>query len=208
MLPNGAHIDTTHFTDEEAANFWKQLKDARDGKRTTVTISLPAAYSRLTITYDVNVKGLDSDTLKQVGAGIWWDFQIRFELWEGTLGAGAGRGISTFRNEDIPTTYIAYVAAVHGGESKGWGFNDVMNKLGGATLADSEVYGGGWSASTKNCMNNAVCDGNTPRNNTIYLKVQNGDGTWGLVSYPPALDAITPNTDSKYFSYNSCITGC
>ncbi len=202
MLFNGAVIDVKHYMDEEAAYFWDQLLKAKNGLRSTVTLTAPAGIWTFSATYTVNVAGMNKDQLAQVGAGIWWSFQFRFEMWEGTLGLGLGK-FSTFDNEDITATFLAYVAETHGGEDEGWGFDDVMGKLG--AVASTAVDAGGARESTIRCVNTGICDSYTPKNSSIYLKVIGADGYWTFVPYPQEL-SITPITDPAYFTYLYCST--
>jgi hypothetical protein len=151
--------------------------------------------------YTINLTGItDRKQLAQVGAGAWWDFQIRFELWEGTLGFGFGGWHSSFRNEDIPTTYIAYSAAVNG-----WDFYEAMRQAGGGLAsksgpAESVIF----TLGNPSCQSTAMCDSTTPRNNSIYLKVQADDGSWKLLAYNENFPS--PLTGPEYFQYEGCFS--
>jgi hypothetical protein len=206
---NGANIDTTHFSQEVASEFWKSLLRAwRTGATTITTPSIVVGKKNVvgnwdlvgsfSATYTVDFSNVQNeDQLAQIGAGMWWDFQQRFEEWEGTIAPGAA-GHTTFQNEDIPSTFLAYVATV-----KGMSFRDVMVEMGGAL--PSSHTGGGARNSTISCLTGGFCDNHTSRNNTIYFKVQGDDGTWNLMPYPESLN-ITPIQDSQYFTYSSCTT--
>jgi hypothetical protein len=207
-LSNGGTIDVSHYSYDDAKYLWDQLKAAAAGGPSTIVIgSLTASYATLTLTYSVDVKGItDMSKLRQIGAGIWWDAQIRFEKWEGSL-FGGGMGMpfaankTTFRNEDIPTTYMAYIVASHS-MSKVGGFNALVAQMGGGRPT-AEVDGDDDLASTHACIATGYCDSTTSRNSSIYLKAQGNTGNWYYVPYPNMQDNF-PIIDPRYYSYTSC----
>jgi len=202
---NGANIDTTHYSQEIAKEFWNLLRKAWKTGATSITtppiivgrFGLEGSFSA---TYNIDFSSVkNEEQLAQIGAGIWWDLQQRFEDWEGTIGPGdASRGLTSFQNEDIPTTFLAYVAEV-----TDMSFREVMIEMGGAE--PSTHTGGGTRNSDITCMTGGVCDEHTSRNNTIYFKVQGSDGIWNLIPYPESLN-IVPIQDPQYYTYSSCST--
>ena len=203
MLPNGAIIDVTHYSDDLAKDFWQQLLNAKKGLQTTVTLTAGAGVKHtplqwtMSVTYNVNVAGMDKAKLAQVGAAIWWDFQLRFEKWEGTLGLGPW--YSTFRNEDIPTTYLAYAAAARSDGT--WTMDDVIGKFspGGVAHPSDEA-----PDPNSSCIYTGICGSDTSRNTTIYLKTQHANGSWSYLVYPDELN-IVPLIDPQYYSFSSCV---
>jgi hypothetical protein len=202
-LPNGAVVDTTHYADVLAGDFWKKLLKAFENGKPTFKYSFTQPAKKFgvggdfTVTFVFNLTQIkDKSQLAQVGAGAWWNYQFLFEMWEGTIFGGAKQ--SAFKNEDIPTTFIAYAAAVNG-----WDFNTAIEKAGGGPAFASGPVDGIFP-STPSCVYDGLCDGSTSRNNSIYLKVQMSDGQWSLLGY--SSDFPVPLTDSKYFQYGGCVS--
>jgi len=61
----------------------------------------------------------------------------------------------------------------------------------------------GSGTSNDTCMNTGICNSNTPRNSSIYLKAKDNNGNWTYVPYPDEWENF-PILDPNYYSYASC----
>lgn len=174
-LPDGSVVDWTHFNIELVKRLLKQLNNTDP----SVTLTQTSMGYEFTVTYQVNYS--EGVSISSLGAGIWADFQQRFEAWQTTLYAIdiANTGQSP---EDVPSAYLAYLAVA----------NNLGNDLATAQQAIMDIYGGGIGLSEKPAWMESL------RSDSIYFQVSNGSG-YNSVPYPDELN-ISPATNDGYWS--------
>jgi hypothetical protein len=206
-LANGAVIDLSHLNVSGATQFWTDLSAYYtaylEGGPAIVNIRMPSQTTPGNQTffakYTVDFTNIGSwAMLRRVGAGIYWDYQVRFERWEAEQVWGLGGRISGFRNEDIPSTYLGYVAAVSGEDIAYIAFI-----AGGGNVVQGKAVASDWDVDAQ-CVQEEICGSSTARNNTIYMKVKDASGNWVLLSYPRGFPV--PLSGSVYFQYQKCFS--
>jgi RHS repeat-associated protein len=129
-LENGMIIDSTHYEEELAKEFWDWLINSDSNKFTFTQGTYGHIFS---VTYQVegDLTSLTTEQRRALGAQIWLDYQNRFEQWQSDLFWDIPG--SSFSPEDIPSTYLAYaaVSATHPDNKNQYTFSDVVNALGG-----------------------------------------------------------------------------
>ncbi|MBV6395160.1 MAG: hypothetical protein HFACDABA_00731 [Anaerolineales bacterium] len=220
-LPNGIIIDVTHFNVENAFDFWKKVVACFDKGQSKCTVKMPTQSAQgfeFSATYTIDLTNVTSkEQLARIAGGVWWDYQVKFEEWERSLGGGY---YSTFRAEDIPSEYLAFIAAVmayelmeNGNLDKRLAFYAVYNEIfAGGTPTKSGVQAvgfGDWltylgSEADQTCARTGYCDYRTPRTSSIAFKVMITDGVWGSVYYSGNYPFIYPLVGDQYFVYKGC----
>ena len=143
--------------------------------------------------YIVNIpEDVSDEQLKQIGLGIYLDFQYGFEqaqAWEPRTWFGGG---SSFSNEDLPTDYLSFVAAVHKPQLS---YEDVVRLLGGGFEYDSKPRG--YDGGAARCAYLCDCGLDNPRNRETTFKVWDGT-VYKNIPYPDEL-LMTPIGPGEYW---------
>ena len=184
----GAFIDESHFGAGEPKQFWPRLKQDKGAGKSPVSLSQYSIGFEYTGKYDVDIPSNISNTeLAGVGAGIWVDYEKRYEAWQFQFYNPAGNH-SAFETADIPSTYLGYVGAV-----KGFSYETIIMMLGGGHSSSTPPPGHSpWDLETWDqceilkCIS-GVCPETSARNDTIYLKSQNSAGQYRYLPYPSNL---------------------
>jgi RHS repeat-associated protein len=212
-LSDGTIIDISHFNTgvSLAQEFWVKLLSCfgNPGQGTcTFTFNQSAGDYEFQATYTIYLDDVSNlEELAQAGAGAWWNFQIRFEMWEGTLYNGNGGWHSAFQPEDIPSTYLGYMAVVN---ATLYGIDLEASKKDMLANATKATILSGWnplrSAADRTCWETGICTDKTSRNPSIFFKVNLGDGTWGYKTYSGGYPFLFPSVGEQYYSYKGCWT--
>jgi RHS repeat-associated protein len=205
ILNNGGFIDESHVgtsNPTSAERFWDDFNKAVK-KGTSVKLRQSSPGFTFYVIYDLSIpEGTLLEELKLIGAGIWLDFQKEFEAWQYAQYAGIGGNHSSFSNADIPSAYLGYVTAVNDVS-----YESVIEQLGGGvtssdappgfrqrdilTFVDPGMY---------KCIYGGSCPATSSRNDTRYLKVPDGTGSYTTIPYPETLDIVPSN---NYWDFNS-----
>jgi len=195
ILKNGAFIDESHFGSggtphKSQTLFWEDLKEAKGKNGHPVPIEQSTAGYIYTGTYIVtNVPAdISVQKLKEIGAGIFLDYQIRFEKWQhDELQLLANH--SAFETADIPSTYLGYIAAV-----QNCPYEKLIEILGGGYPSDHgpkehrKLSGYLRGRSVEECIEQG-CDPNKHRNDALNLKA----GSWRRIGGTGYTSLAYPN---------------
>ncbi len=189
ILDNGAFIDESHFALDEAIDFWEILQGYPGKGIQYIPLSQPTGNTHIgmifTSNYEVDIPKISS--ISSIGAGIWWDYQKRFEKWQATRFLPFGTH-SSFETADIPSTYLAYVSAV-----RGYSYETIVGILGGGYSSPTAPLGhdlldiASWNACELLYCIQSSCFVSGQKNDTIFLKTHNNDGTYRFIPYPGSL---------------------
>jgi RHS repeat-associated protein len=188
----GAFLDESHFEIDEAWEFWKNLNQAKGRGEMPIQLAQtsPGIKFRFKFTgrYRVDIpSGISNTELAGVGAGIWADYQKKYEGWQFDWYFPAGTH-SAFETADIPSTYLAYVAVV-----RGFSYEKIVELLGGGHSSSTAPHGHDtWDIESWNpcdipkCLLGS-CPETSPRNDTIFLKAPDEIGRYRLLPYPTTI---------------------
>ena len=103
-------FDSTHF---DAGNPAKLINDvatavAQNGGTITITQSVRGGLTGHTATYRVSGY-LPKEQVITAALGIYMDWSLRFEAWQGGLPRGLFGPLTPFAIEDLPTQYLGFV---------------------------------------------------------------------------------------------------
>ena len=189
-LNNGAFIDESHYSTTAAQKLWDRLQKARHlGKEVPVDLTQESPGASFTATYTIDgstLQGMTDKELREVGLGIWLDFQTQYETWQGQVYPSF---LSSFHREDIPSTYLAYVDIVMGNHQD---YGSIVSALGGGS---SSSYRWPWDSRDPNVENRTM----------FFMTTSDSPPGYVYLSYPDAL-TINPAQNNGYWAFKESTT--
>jgi RHS repeat-associated protein len=178
LLNNGAIFDRSHYNTYQASFLWNSLVNLYTSGVPNGNIKLDQSGTGFDFvaTYYINFNEVENQgQLAQIAIGIWLDFQIEFEKFQGEvypLGVGV---ITEFTIGDVPSAYLAMAA-----EIKGMELDEVIDVLGGGIQLPGVL------------VEKLATLGHGQNNSENMINIFSGD----IVSYPEVLN-ISPVNDSS-----------
>ena len=206
ILTNGAFIDESHYGSNKddphssQSGFWADLQAKRGAGIETIGLEQDSMTFKYIAYYTVDIPSTISDPyLKKIGAGIFLDFQIRFETWQYSKFLFFANH-SSFEAADIPSTYLGYVAAVND-----FSYETIIEKLGGGCASHRRPAGHpqGWHRpiSIWECLYQG-CDPNKLRNDTLNLKAGTPSTGYTSLTYPNDLNIVPADDWETYATFS------
>ncbi len=184
----GAFLDESHFGAGDPKGLWRNLKQGRGKGETLVELGQYSPGFKFIGEYSIDIPAnISNEKLAGIGAGIWVDYQKRYETWQFTWYFPGGTH-SAFETADISSTYLGFVGAV-----KGYSYETIVMLLGGghsspdAPSGHSQTDIATWDPCNPLRCILWSCSETSPRNDTIFLKAPDSSGKYRFLPYPPEL---------------------